>query len=96
MSDPIYDITSCLPSPLPARIKQTGYNIWGVLTSGVYVFYTTNPGGKFTSVDVLPCLAGLEVNTAFHVQIGDHVYTMNDFFLDPTDSKFKCGRPNDR
>ena len=93
MPDPIYDITSCLSSPLPARIKQTGYNIWGVLSGSAYTFYTTNPGGKFTSVDVLPCLAGAEVNTAIQIQIGDHVYSTGTYYLDSTDSKWKCGRP---
>lgn len=95
MPTPIYNVTSCLPSPLPAKIRQDGYNIWGVLSGSVYVFQTTAVSGS-TKVNVLPCLSSVPVDTAINIQIGDHVYTGNDFFLDSTDSKWKCGRPNDR
>lgn len=96
MPTPVYDVTSCLSTPYPAIIKQNGYNIWGVLSGSVYTFQTTLPSGTVTRVDVLPCLSTVPTNTAFNIKIGDHVYTTNDFYIDPVDSKFKCGRPNDR
>lgn len=91
---PVYDVTSCIPSPPPAIIKQNGYNIWGVLSGSLYTFQTTLPAGKVTVVDISPCLSGLPVNTVFNIKIGDHTYT-DDYYKDSTGT-FKCGRPNDR
>lgn len=96
MPTPVYDVTSCIPSPAPSAIKQNGYNIWGVLTGSNYAFTTTNPGVSATKVDVTPCLSGVALDTVFNIQIGDHVYSTSDFYKSSVDSKFKCGRPNDR
>lgn len=91
MPTPVYDVTSCLPTPSPTIIKQNGYNIWGVLSGSVYTFQTTLPSGAVTKVDVLPCLSGAPLDTTIMIKIGDHTYSSDLFHKSSTDGKWKCG-----
>jgi hypothetical protein len=52
---------------------------------------TTSPGGKSTTVNVIPCLpANPDPNNYYTWE------TVYEYYFDPSENKWKCGRPSDR
>lgn len=97
------DFSAYLPSPpeVDHLIKATGYSgnpIWAKHNGTTWVVYYTKPTGSEDIINVGAAFPSSPVNNA-ECQVMDYLDNTNKvvpFYWSATQSKWKCGRPNDR
>ena len=96
-------VDSILDSSVSTKVvKQSGYTgIFFKQVNGIWVVYYSQPSGKVVERDFTTLVPSPSPTVFYNPTVDDNALLDSngiivDLYYDDQDSKFKCGRPNDR